>query len=244
MAKYIFRLDDLAPNMQVENYFKIKHLFDKFDIKPIVGIIPENQDPKLKYYPRCYFDFWEHILLLQKSGWEIALHGYQHKLNSNNAGLLGINPYGEFAGLPYKVQRSKLRAALNIFKKYQIQTKTFMAPAHSFDRETLRALKELKITQLSDGLALFPYRKDGISYVPQLFALPRKMLFGVFTFCIHTNTMTKSVYKRVKDFIILYRHDVITFEEALGFSLNATVQIPFEFLLKQTLKIKRTIQRI
>ena len=61
---YIFRLDDIAPNMNWEMMEKVKTLFNTYNVKPILGIIPKNEDQDLKKYPLCNFDFWNEILPL------------------------------------------------------------------------------------------------------------------------------------------------------------------------------------
>ena len=43
-GKYLLRIDDVAPNMNWKIYFKVKKLFFKYNIKPILGIIPNNKD--------------------------------------------------------------------------------------------------------------------------------------------------------------------------------------------------------
>ena len=50
-GKYLLRIDDVAPNMNWKIYFKVKKLFFKYNIKPILGIIPNNKDPELKNSP-------------------------------------------------------------------------------------------------------------------------------------------------------------------------------------------------
>ena len=40
----IFRLDDIAPNMKWEMMNKVENLFDRYQIKPIMGVIPKNED--------------------------------------------------------------------------------------------------------------------------------------------------------------------------------------------------------
>lgn len=41
---YLFRLDDASEFMDTENWNKIERLFDMYDIKPLVGVIPNNLD--------------------------------------------------------------------------------------------------------------------------------------------------------------------------------------------------------
>ena len=75
---FIFRLDDIAPNMNWEMMNRVKNLFNKYNTKPILGVIPKNEDVHLKKYPLCKFNFWDEIKNLKKQGWQIAMHGYEH----------------------------------------------------------------------------------------------------------------------------------------------------------------------
>lgn len=47
-AKYIIRLDDVCPTMDISKWNKIESLVDKYKIKPIVAVIPDNKDIELK----------------------------------------------------------------------------------------------------------------------------------------------------------------------------------------------------
>lgn len=44
MSQYIMRLDDASEYMDVEKWQRMEDLLDKYHIKPIVGVIPDNQD--------------------------------------------------------------------------------------------------------------------------------------------------------------------------------------------------------
>ena len=44
MAKYIMRLDDACPKRDVEKWDRIEDLLDKFNVRPLVGIIPDCKD--------------------------------------------------------------------------------------------------------------------------------------------------------------------------------------------------------
>ena len=44
MIKYIFRLDDACPSMNHEKWNRILSIFDKYNISPIIAVIPNNQD--------------------------------------------------------------------------------------------------------------------------------------------------------------------------------------------------------
>ena len=57
MLKYVIRLDDACPNMNLEKWDKIESLLDKYSIKPIVGIIPDNEDAEFNH--KLIENFWE-----------------------------------------------------------------------------------------------------------------------------------------------------------------------------------------
>ena len=44
MLAYIIRLDDAPPKMNPHGWEKMERLLDKYNIRPIVGIIPDNKD--------------------------------------------------------------------------------------------------------------------------------------------------------------------------------------------------------
>ena len=47
MNHYILRLDDASEYMDVDKWQRMETLLDKYNIKPLVGIIPDNQDQVL-----------------------------------------------------------------------------------------------------------------------------------------------------------------------------------------------------
>ena len=48
----LIRFDDISQNMQWEFMERCEVLFDKYKIKPVLGVIPNNQDSELKKYPK------------------------------------------------------------------------------------------------------------------------------------------------------------------------------------------------
>ncbi|NLY44369.1 MAG: DUF2334 domain-containing protein, partial [Tissierella sp.] len=214
VAKYIFRLDDIAENMNWDNYFLLKDIFNNYGVKPIIGVIPNNEDTELLKYPKCNFDFWEEIRNLQKDGWSIALHGYNHKYLTSDSGILDINDRSEFAGVTYSMQNKKILAGKQIFNQNGIRIDAFMAPAHSFDEITLKVLVDNDIKTITDGYTFYPYYYKNILFVPQLLSTPRKMPFGIYTWCLHSNTMSSESIGIVEKFIKENQRDVISFHEA------------------------------
>ena len=209
-GRYLIRLDDIAPNMDWERFQRLARLFDQFDIKPLVGVIPDNQDPDLLRFPKFAGDFWTEVSSWQARGWEIAQHGYQHVYVTGDCGLLGINGLSEFAGLPLSEQLDKLAHGQSILRQHGLRCETFMAPSHSFDRLTLRALKELGFTTVTDGFGPWPAMEDGLIFIPQWLANPRVLPIGVQTFCLHINGMTEKQIQRVEEFVKRHSREFIS----------------------------------
>lgn len=45
-TKYLIRLDDACPTMDSVKWKKMLSILDRYEVKPMVGIIPHNEDPK------------------------------------------------------------------------------------------------------------------------------------------------------------------------------------------------------
>ena len=75
--KILLRFDDIAENMNWHMMDKFENLLDKYDIKPVMGVIPYNQDKDLKAFPRRE-NFWKIVKRWQSKGWEISMHGFNH----------------------------------------------------------------------------------------------------------------------------------------------------------------------
>ena len=42
------RLDDITPDMDWERFYKFKALLDQYQVKPLIGVVPDNRDELLK----------------------------------------------------------------------------------------------------------------------------------------------------------------------------------------------------
>ena len=76
---YCLRLDDACPQMNTEKWARIERILDKYKVRPIVGVIPENRDPD--FVAVADENFWKKACEWQKKGWTIALHGLHHELH-------------------------------------------------------------------------------------------------------------------------------------------------------------------
>jgi predicted deacetylase len=185
-VKFLLRFDDMCPTINWDVWQKLEDVMIEEDVRPILSVIPDNQDPILH---ECEPNerFWERVRAWQARGWTIGLHGYQHRYVSRNAGLVGLKPYSEFAGVPLEDQRIKLKQALAIFTREGVRPDCWVAPAHSFDENTVSILISLGVRTISDGLALYPHRdSQNIVWVPQQLWRFRAVPFGVWTICIHS----------------------------------------------------------
>jgi predicted deacetylase len=196
MASFLIRLDDIHPKMNHNRFDRMCKLLDKYDIKPILGVIPNNLDENLNNSPEEDNKFFSKIKELQENRYIISLHGYEHKYINNNPGIMNINNYSEFAGLTYKEQNYKISEALKIFNMNNINTNMFMAPAHSFDAITIEVLKNNNIQLITDGFYLYPYFKNNIWWIPQQFWAFRNIkLNGLFTFCFHIDSFSDEEFE-------------------------------------------------
>lgn len=243
-AKYIFRLDDICENMNWDNYHKVKSIFQKNDVKPIIGVIPNNKSKEFLKYPKCDFDFWDEIRNLQNEyKWSIALHGYNHVYENENSGIFGKWPSSEFAGLSFQEQCYKISEGKRIFENQNIKIDAFMAPAHSMDNITIECLKQNEINIVTDGWALYPYYYKDVLFVPQLFATPRKMKFGIYTWCFHTNNMSEKKIDELEIFIKENKKDIICFSEAEKYSISNINYRIQSFILKNSITFARKLRR-
>ena len=205
-AEYIFRMDDITPDMDWGRFSALIQLFAGHGVKPLLGVVPDNHDPDLAREPKNP-RFWEILRELSQSDQvDLAQHGYQHLLTDRpGAGLinkqLGIKEESEFAGDPYISQLTKIRNGKEILESNGIKTSTWIAPNHSFDLNTLRGLRNSGFRAISDGLALYPFKQEGLIFVPQQTWQPRWMPCGVQTICIHSNHITPSDVRKLRVFL-------------------------------------------
>lgn len=213
MIKYFFRLDDIAPNMNWDNFNLVSEIFKNNGVKPLAAVIPDLKDPKLLGYS-FNPNFWQFITEIKNSGWIIAQHGYQH-LSKGGGGVLKIHTSGEFAGFGIEDQKTMISAGRKIMEQQNLIPDVFVAPRHSFDKNTLRALKQNNFQFISDGIALWPFKKWGLVWLPQILWRPRKGMVGMVTVALHTNTMSVYDIKRLAEFIEKNRNEIGGFKELM-----------------------------
>ncbi|MEY8720128.1 DUF2334 domain-containing protein [Bacteroides stercorirosoris] len=199
---YLVRLDDACPQMNKQKWQRVENILDKYRIKPMVGIIPHNEDP-LTCIDMTDTDFTAKALNWQNKGWTIALHGYNHVCTTVIGGINPVHKCSEFAGLSLAEQKEKISKgyrtliAMGLFPKY------FFAPSHTYDENTLKALEEVTpIRSISDTIALQPYKQGVFTVIPcQMGQFRKPPIGGYWTFCFHPNGMSDAAFDIFECFI-------------------------------------------
>ncbi len=206
MNNLIIRLDDAAEHMNYKNWKRMEELLDKYNIKPIVGVIPDSKDQDFIKYDKID-NFWDLVLSWERKDWHIAMHGYQHLLDSKNSGINPVNNYSEFAGLSLEKQKEMIKKGYCIFISNGIEPKIFFAPAHTFDDNTIKAIKkETRINIISDTIAndIYYDNDNDIYYIPQQSGKCRFLPFKIVTYCYHPNIMCEDDFVFLESFFKKY----------------------------------------
>jgi len=214
-ARYLVRFDDICPTMNWETWAAIENILLELKIQPILAVVPDNQDPHLQVAP-ARPDFWQQVRRWQSRGWTIGLHGYQHRYVTTDAGIVGLNHYSEFAGLPASEQEAKLQNGLAIFQRERVRAEIWVAPAHAFDPATVAALKKFRLNFISDGFFVFPrIEADGMLWVPQQLWGFRPLPFGVWTVCYHHNEWTPGDIEKFRQDLRQYKDAITNFSDVV-----------------------------
>ena len=165
MKKILIRFDDICPTMDWDQWERAMTIMNKYNVKPLIGVIPDCQDKELMIdIPRK--DFWEYIRYLQSQGFSIAMHGYNHVFDTKTRGIINDRFCSEFAGHSYEEQYEKIRKGKEILVRHGIDTDVFFAPAHSYNEITLKALAANGFRYVFDGKSIKPMMRDNVICIP------------------------------------------------------------------------------
>ena len=214
MRNITVRLDDVCPNMHIDRFKKCVKLIESYGIKGLIGIVPDNKDSDL-IYEQEWTGFWDEIRDMQKRGWIIGMHGFNHTLDNIGKSLVSNRNDSEFAGVSYEQQLQKILLGLEILQKHCLNVKVFFAPAHSFDRNTIIAVKNAGIKWISDGRAHRIYERDGVIFIPcRVYGFPRKPK-GDVTVALHTNSIGSEKFRVLESFLEKWKEYLVDYEEML-----------------------------
>ena len=222
--------------MDWNNFFRVRDIFKHYGIKPLFAIIPDLKDSKLLNFA-FNSDFWDVMRELSSGDWIAGQHGYQHSANGSG-GILKIHGNGEFGGLNLNEQKTMIRLGKEIMLKNNLNSDIFIAPRHSFDYDTIGALKENNFHYISDGIGLYPFRKKNIIWLPQILWRPRKGFFGMVTIALHTNTMNLEEINKLEKFIRENRNKIGDFSELMEWhARSGSIKKTITFFINQVFKI-------
>ena len=242
MSILFLRMDDITPTMHWDNFEYMRQMCKELNIQPIIGVVPENQDPVLMVNEERE-DFWDIMRECQAEGWVIAQHGYQHVYETKDSGLLKLKDASEFAGLTYEVQYEKLRKGQEILEKEQLHATMFMAPGHTYDKNTLRALADLGFQSVTDGYAERPYRYKGLNFLPCKISAPKQPK-AVDTICLHINGMKREDLEDVFRFVKKHRRLFVPVQDVLAAYPIRNRSILTAFVERKNLWMKRLKHRM
>ena len=240
----LIRLDDIAENMNWDLMKKSEILFEKFNIKPVLGIIPRNEDAELLKYPKRD-DFWEQVRAWKAKGWEIAMHGYTHVYDKlcKNDDYFNYGGGSEFYGHTLEDQTFRITSGLKKFDQEKIKIRTFFAPNHTYDKNTFDALKNCGIHEVIDGYGLMPYIENDIKFIPQLFYKVLALPFGIQSTQIHLNYWKQKEFDEFEEFIERNSKQIINYDQAVN-KVNNNLFYKFLNLLSvKVLKFKRLLKK-
>jgi predicted deacetylase len=214
-AQYLIRFDDLCPTMLSARFERFLSIIARFDVKPILAVVPDNLDPELNFQVPDP-TFWNRMRTLEAAGAAIAMHGYRHLCASRGKSLLGLHRETEFAGIEEPLQRQWIRSGLEILRENGLNPRLFVAPRHGFDRNTLSALATEGLAVMSDGFAHRPFMRQNILWIPQQLWEPVRKTSGLWTICIHTNTATAPLENKLEEFLREHSHQFTGFDRVVA----------------------------
>ena len=241
-TRVLIRLDDIAENMNWDLMKKSELLFEKYAIKPVLGVIPNNKDNELLSYPKKD-NFWEQVRNWRDKGWEITMHGYTHVYDkvSKNEDYFSYGGGSEFCGHTLETQISRIKNGLKKFKDEKIKIRSFFAPNHTYDNNTFIALKNFGINEVIDGYGLMPYIENDIKFIPQLFYKVFALPFGIQSTQIHLNYWEQKDFDNFAKFIKKNSKKIITYNQALEKINNNIFYKAINVFTKKILRFKRIV---
>jgi predicted deacetylase len=222
----------------------LRQLIEEFGLRPILAVVPDNQDCELDASPPAP-GFWEQMRRMQTAGATIALHGYRHLCSARGKSILPFGDRSEFAGVAAEMQRDQIARGAGILRGHGLDPRLWVAPKHTFDWNTLRALREEGFEYLSDGFARVPFRRGGVTWIPMQLWEPVQKARGLWTICMHPNT---TVARRLDQLRAFLRHSAAQFTsfdrvvaEFDGAELRGYERL-YEFMATERVRLRRRMR--
>jgi predicted deacetylase len=248
-AQYLLRFDDLCPTMARECWDRFLPLIAEFGIRPILAVVPDNRDRELEYSAPDP-EFWSQMRSMEAAGAAVGLHGYRHLCVSRGRSLVPLHRMTEFAGVPEEMQRAWIREGVAILRGHGLSPRIWVAPCHGFDRAALRVLREEGIWLVSDGLARFPFKRDGLTWIPQQLWEPVEKPNGLWTICLHSNTASDSLVEKLRVFLCRHEEQFTSMDRVVAeftpqeFGLTERLYEAFTLVRMKCSRYKRKVSRL
>ena len=248
---------------------KIPRVYPRFpNIQRVIDLMVSSfiaigEEDSAKYYANIYKSMFPTLNVdkLRKEGKSINYNNAYQKKSINKPYIIQAGAFSNFENanrmklqisqIGYDVEISivenkglKLYAVRVIryetkFEAEKVKVRTFIAPNHTFDNNTLLALKECGIKEVLDGYGLMPYSENEINFIPQLFHKIIKLPFGIQCFQIHLNYFNEKDFESFKNFIEQNSKKIITYEQAISKVNNSFFYKIIRIASKRILQIKR-----
>lgn len=211
--KILIRFDDFCPTMDWGKWNIAKSILDKYGVKALIGVVPDNKDVKLKKSD-AREDYWDYLKEIRDEGHTIAMHGFHHVYDSKCRGMVTYRKKSEFAGHPYSEQEYRIKKGKRYLAEHGIETDIFFAPGHSYDRITLRALRDAGFHYMSDGKHENVISRYGVICVPCKYSIHKEYdRRGLHTVVLHTNLWTEADIKDFDEICAKFKDSICSFED-------------------------------
>ena len=252
MKRMIFRFDDIHPLMDKDSFEFIVSLAEECASSILICVIPDNKDLSLVKRNRPIKNFWTTLMTLESKGINIGLHGMHHVLHKSKKSILNVSKQSEYTGLSYDIQKKLISQGLNALRSKGLNPNFFAAPAHGFDKTSLRVLKELNFKNISDGYYPETCINYDLNWIPLKTWNPKTKFIGDHnTICIHLNRnniekVRKGIYE------IVHKGHNISFNSIIKLSRKLrrrdhlinflySIAINVLFLKRSTIKFLKSI---
>ena len=149
----------------------------------------------------------------------------------------------EFYGLDYNTQFKKIKKGLEEFKKRNINIRSFFAPNHIYDENTLKALKDSNIKIIIDGYGLFPFYKNEMLFIPQLFYKEIFLPLGIQSTQMHINEWNEESFKKFEVFVEKNKQKIVDLDYIIDIARNSRLQNLTNYLVEKSLKTLRYLRK-
>ena len=201
----------------MNKWHKITYRLKELKVPALIAVVPDCKDERLaKREPISDTEFWTEVGFLKT--FNIGIHGLHHE---------------NFGMMTQQQQEIWLKDSIKMFFKNMIFTNIFVPPNHSLNKFTVNAMKNMGLEYLSEGVGLYPWLDDDseIVIVPQVLWTPRKVRFGVITFCMHPDTMTDDQIDDLFMFIDENKKDIISILD-VETPIYGLINCPFAIIYK------------